>query len=85
MEVEIPLGDLDKTIVESIDGDAEVAEDMFGTLSFKEEVSKSRDFPETDIPVEEKELEESYVEQESVESISSPQVNIWFVILVCSS
>ena len=57
-------------------GEAEVAEDMFGTLSFKEEVSKSRDFPETDIPVEEKELEESYVEQESVESISSPQVNI---------
>ncbi len=78
--MEVPLGEFDKTNVESMESDTEIAEDILGTLSIEEqELSKSRVYPETDIPTEEKELEETYIEQESVESISTTQVQIFFL------
>ncbi len=76
LEAEVHLGEFEKTSMDSIESDVEIAEDSIVALSVdeREDFSKSLILNETDVLAAEKELEESDVGQENCDVIDAPQV-----------
>ncbi|EFX77022.1 hypothetical protein DAPPUDRAFT_106588 [Daphnia pulex] len=75
LEAEVHLGEFEKTSMDSIESDVEIAEDSIVALSVdeREDFSKSLTFNETDVLASEKELEETDVEPENCDIIDAPQ------------
>lgn len=79
MEAEVHLGEFDKTSVESIEIEADLAdEELDSTCLTEHDFSKSKVFTESDTVIEEQDLEEVCVERENADSDGKVRTSMWY-------